>query len=136
MWLAWAAIRKFILQFCSQVNLTIDNTVSDLAVFESYSTINLKVPDDLSAQFDIHTNFGSFKNKTEFNIAEDNEDDNSGPKFDKDYSGSAGSGAAKIKIKSSFGNVRLASIHDKSADKEDAHDEDQDDEKGGDKVNL
>ncbi|HCL84630.1 MAG TPA: hypothetical protein DIC22_11685 [Chitinophagaceae bacterium] len=127
---------KVHIEFCSQVNLTIDNTVSDLAVFESYSNIHLKAPDNLSAQFDIHTNFGNFKNTTEFNIAEDNDDDTSGPKFDKDYSGSAGSGAAKIKIKSSFGNVRLASIHDKSADNEDAHDEDQDDEKGGDKVNL
>jgi hypothetical protein len=127
---------KVHIEFCSQVNLTIDNSVTDLAVFESYSNIHLKAPDNLSAQFDIHTNFGSFKNTTAFNISEDNEDDTSGPKFDKDYSGSAGSGAAKIKIKSSFGNVRLASMNDKSSDKEDTHEEEKEDEKGGDKVNL
>jgi hypothetical protein len=126
---------KVDVQFCSNVDITVDDAVSTLSLFQSYSTINLKVSDQLSAQLDVHTNFGSFKNKTEFNIAEEDEDDNSGPKFDKSYSGKAGSGAAKIKIKSSFGSVRLSNVNDKSVDKEDGKDDDDKDDKDS-KVNL
>jgi hypothetical protein len=124
---------KVDVQFCSQVSISIDNSINELSLYQSYSTINLKVPDNLSAQFDVHTNFGSFKNKTEFNISEENEDDNSGPKFDKNYSGKAGSGAAKIKIKSSFGNVKIYNLGDKSAEKESAKDDDNDNDNDNDK---
>jgi hypothetical protein len=124
---------KVDVQFCSHVDITVDNTVNALSLFQSYSSINLKVSDNLSAQFDVHTNFGSFNNKTEFNIAEDSDDESSGPKFDKNYAGKAGNGNAKIKIKSSFGSVRLANINDKSVDKE-GEDDDKDDDKS--KVNL
>jgi hypothetical protein len=129
---------KVDVQFCSQVNLTIDNTLTDLSLFQSYSAINLKVPEDLSARFDVYTNFGSFKNKTGFNITEENEDESSGPKFDKNYSGKAGSGSAKIKIKSSFGSVRVIDVNDRSSEKDDVKDDDKDDEKDDDdsKVNL
>ena len=98
---------KVDVQFCSQVNITVDNAINELSLFQSYSTVNLKVSDNLSAQFDVYTNFGSFKNKTDFNIQKKTEMTISGPKFDKNYSGNAGSGSAKIKIKSSFGSVRL-----------------------------
>jgi hypothetical protein len=125
---------KVDVQFCSHVDITVDNALTALSLFQSYSTINLKVPDNLSAQFDVYTNFGSFHNKTEFNIAEDREDESSGPKFDKTYAGKAGSGAAKIKIKSSFGSVRLANVGDKSVDKEGNDDDDKD--KNDTKVNL
>jgi len=124
---------KVDVQFCSQVNLSVDNTVQDLNVNESYSTINLRVPNNLSAQFEVYTNFGEFRNKTDFNISAENEEENSGPKFDKSYSGTAGSGTAKIKVKSSFGTVRLTNEYDKSTDKEDSKDEKDEDK---DKVNL
>jgi hypothetical protein len=130
---------KVDVQFCSNVEITIDNAVRALSLFQSYSTINLRVSDNLSAQFDVHTNFGSFKNKTGFEIAEETEDESSGPKFDKTYSGKVGGGAAKIKIKSSFGNVRLANVGDKSVDKEnkdDDDDKDDKDDKDNSKVNL
>jgi hypothetical protein len=129
---------KVDVQFCSQVSLMIDKSINELSLFQSYSTIDLKVPDDLSAQFDVYTNFGSFKNRTGFNISEENEE-SSGPKFDKNYSGKAGGGSAKIKIKSSFGSVRLINDKDKSVDKdngkEDKDDKDDDDKDDG-KVNL
>jgi len=126
---------KVDVQFCSHVDLTIDNAVTDLALYQSYSTINLKVTNSLSAQFDVYTNFGSFKNRTDYHISAEKEDDNSGPKFDKNYSGAAGAGAGKIKIKSSFGTVRLVNVDDKSKDKDDNNDDDdKDDEKT--KVNL
>jgi hypothetical protein len=124
---------KVDVEFCSQVNVLIDNAIKELSVYESYSTVNLRVSPSLSAQFEVYTNFGSYKNKTGFNISEENEDDNSGPKFDKNYSGTAGSGAAKIKIKSSFGSVRMLNENDKSPDKDDSKDEKDEDR---DKVNL
>ena len=126
---------KVDVQFCSNVDITVEDAVSSLSLFQSYSTINLKVSDNLSAQLDVHTNFGSFKNKTEFNITEENEDDNSGPKFDRSYSGKAGEGGAKIKIKSSFGSVRISNVNDKSSDKEEGKDDDDKDDKDS-KVNL
>jgi hypothetical protein len=126
---------KVDVQFCSQVSLFVDKSISELSLYQSYSTIDLKVPDDLSAQFDVYTNFGSFKNRTGFNISKENEDESSGPKFDNNYSGKAGSGTSKIKIKSSFGSVRLTSDKDKSVDKENGND-DKDDDKDDDKVNL
>jgi len=124
---------KVDVQFCSQVNVSIDNAIKELSVYESYSTVYLRVSPSLSAQFDVYTNFGSLKNKTDFNITEENEDENSGPKFDRNYSGRAGSGNAKIKIKSSFGSVRVVNENDKSIDKENDKDEKDED---GDKVNL
>jgi hypothetical protein len=124
---------KVDVEFCSQVNLLIDNAIKELSVYESYSTVNLRVSSSLSAQFEVYTNFGSYKNKTGFNISEESEGDNSGPKFDKNYSGTAGSGTAKIKIKSSFGSVRMLNENDKSTDKDDSEDDKDDDR---DKVNL
>ena len=122
---------KVDVEFCSQVNLSIDNTVQELNVHESYSTINLRVPRNLSAEFDVYTNFGDFRNKTSYTISEENTDENSGPKFDKTYSGTVGSGTAKIKIKSSFGTIRLTDESDTSGNKNDSkEDEDKD------KVNL
>jgi hypothetical protein len=126
---------KVDVQFCGQVSLYVESSIGDLSLFQSYSTIDLKVPETLSAQFDVYTNFGSFKNKTDFHISAENEDESSGPKFDKNYSGKAGSGSSKIKIKSSFGSVRLSNDTDKSVDKEDGNNDDKDD-KDGDKVNL
>jgi hypothetical protein len=127
---------KVDVQFCSQVNVLIDNAIKDLAVYESYSTVNLRVSPSLSAQFEVYTNFGSYNNKTNFNISQKDEDENSGPKFDKNYSGTAGSGSAKIKIKSSFGSVRMLNDSDKSVDKDDAKDDKDDKDDDRDKVNL
>jgi citrate lyase gamma subunit len=113
---------KVDVQFCGDVDLTIDDTFTDLALVQSYSSINLRVTDKLSARFDVYTNFGSFENRTDFKIEAAEEEDNSGPKFDKNYSGSAGSGSAKIKIKSSFGSVRLINVNDTSTEKNDNKD--------------
>jgi hypothetical protein len=68
----------------------------------------MTVAKSLSAQFDVHTSFGNFHNESEFNIKQKRDDADFGPHFDKDYSGQAGDGKAKIKIKSSFGTVRLS----------------------------
>jgi hypothetical protein len=100
---------KITSEFSHNVQFTIGNEIEELSVFESYSGVRLVVTKGLSAEFNIHTSFGSFHNDSEFSIKEDKDDGNEyGPHFDKDYTGKAGDGKAKIKIKSSFGNVRLS----------------------------
>ena len=75
----------------------------------SYSTVELELSKDFSGDFDVKTSFGSFKNNTDFKISEEKDDDDErGPKFDHRYSGKTGSGAAKIKINSSFGTTKIS----------------------------
>ena len=94
-------------EFCDAIKLSIDNTLKDLTMKNSYSSVYLDMSKDISANFDIRTSFGDFKNKSDFKIVEEKDDDNDhyGPKFDHQYNGSSGSGAAKIKIKSEFGKI-------------------------------
>ncbi len=127
---------KVNVEFCGNVNIVVDNATTQLSVVQSYSSINLQVTEFLSARYDIYTNFGDFENKTDFHIAAPDEDESSGPKFDKKYSGQSGTGTANIKVKSSFGTVRLSNermvekaktkAKHKSGDK-DADDEDDND---------
>lgn len=97
-------------EFSHNVQFTIGNDIQELSVFESYSGVRMIVTKGLSAEFNVHTSFGHFHNDSEFNISEHREggDNDYGPHFDKDYTGKAGDGKAKIKIKSSFGTVYLA----------------------------
>ncbi|HTI89201.1 MAG TPA: hypothetical protein VL727_01375 [Puia sp.] len=101
---------KITSEFSGNVQFNVADNIKELNLFESYSTVRMVVEKSLSADFDVHTSFGSFRNESSFNINEDKESDENdyGPKFDKDYSGRAGEGRAKIKIKSSFGTVRLS----------------------------
>jgi hypothetical protein len=97
-------------EFSQRVQFNVGNDIKELNVFESYSGVRMIVAKSLSAEFDVHTSFGSFHNDSEFSIREEREgsDNDMGPHFDKDYTGKAGDGKARIKIKSSFGTVRLA----------------------------
>lgn len=101
---------KITSEFSGNVQFVVADNIKELNVFESYSTVRMVVEKSLSADIDVHTSFGSFRNESEFNINENRESDENdyGPKFDKDYSGRAGEGRAKIRIKSSFGTVRLS----------------------------
>ncbi|MBS1564731.1 MAG: hypothetical protein JST39_10095, partial [Bacteroidetes bacterium] len=91
-------------EFSDKVNLPLDNDVTDFSLNNSYSSIKLTISPNFSGDFDIHTNFGDFKNSTQLPIKEmKDENDDHGPKFDRDFSGKSGSGACKVKIKSSFG---------------------------------
>jgi hypothetical protein len=97
-------------EFSQRVQFNVGSDIKELNVFESYSGVRMIVAKSLSAEFDVHTSFGSFHNDSEFSIHEEREgsDNDMGPHFDKDYTGKAGDGKARIKIKSSFGTVRLA----------------------------
>jgi hypothetical protein len=100
---------KITSEFSHNVQFNVADNIQDLSVFESYSGVRMIVEKDLSAQIDVHTSFGKFHNDSEFPIREHREDEGDyGPHFDKDYSGKAGDGKAHIKIKSSFGDVRLS----------------------------
>jgi hypothetical protein len=118
-------------EFSGDVQFAVSDNIVELSVFESYSTVRMSVGKGLSANFDVHTSFGSFHNSTGYNISEEKDDDDSGPKFDKDYSGKAGDGKAKIKIKSSFGKVRLSDASDKTS--VNSSDDDGDDDDNNDK---
>jgi len=95
-------------EFSQNVMIHLTNHIDELALFESYSNVRLVVDKDLSANFQVHTSFGRFHNESDFNINEKDEADDMGPHFDKDYAGKAGDGKARIRIKSSFGSVRLS----------------------------
>jgi len=123
-------------EFSHNVQFNVAEDIQELAVYESYSDMKMIIPKGLSAHFDVHTSFGNFHNDSEFNIREKREggDNDTGPRFDKDYTGQAGDGKASIKIKSSFGNVRLTypgapDIKDKKdKDKDKGNKEDKDDD--------
>jgi hypothetical protein len=96
-------------EFSGHVQFTIADNIDELTINDSYSSMRMIVPKELSAHFDVHTNFGSFRNGTDFKIPADHSDDeDNGPRFDKDYAGNAGDGKAKIRIKISFGDLKMA----------------------------
>lgn len=99
---------KISCEFSQHVQIRLANDIQDLSLFESYSGVRLVVNKDLSANFEVHTSFSSFHNDSDFSIDEKEEEGDMGPHFDKDYSGKAGDGKAKVRIKSSFGSVRLS----------------------------
>jgi hypothetical protein len=102
---------KLNIEFSDHVQFRVDDDISELSVFESYSNIRMIVTKALSADFEIHTSFGEFHNDSEFKVQEKKEGNNDeGPRFDKDYAGRSGEGKAKIKIKSSFGNIHLSHV--------------------------
>jgi len=116
-------------EFSQNVQFNVADEINELNVVESYSGVRVVVNKELSAQIDVHTSFGKFHNESDFEIAEASQDkDDWGPKFDKDYSGKAGEGRARIRIKSSFGSVRL-SYTGTGDNKDDEGDDDKDKQK-------
>ncbi|MGL6269476.1 MAG: hypothetical protein ACRC2O_16200, partial [Chitinophagaceae bacterium] len=96
------------IEFCDKIKIGMGNELKDFNMRTNYSTVFLDASSNLSAYFDIHTNFGEFKNKTNFPINEEKSgSEQHGPKFDKDYSGKAGAGINRVKIRSEFGQVTL-----------------------------
>lgn len=95
-------------EFCEVVNLKLDNSITQLNLKSSYSTVEIALNKDISADFDIKTSFGDVDNSSSYAIKEAGDDDKKkGPRFDKHYSGTSGKGSAKITIKSEFGNIKL-----------------------------
>jgi hypothetical protein len=118
---------KITSEFSQNVEINVGDAIQELALFESYSGVRLVVDKELSAEFEVHTSFGHFNNESDFDISEHKEDESDyGPHFDKDFSGKSGDGKAHIRIKSSFGTVRLTNNGG-------GRDADEDDDKGKEK---
>src|ERR1700761_877602 len=99
---------KITSEFSQNVRINVGDEIQELALFESYSGVRLVIDKELSAEFEVHTSFGHFNNESDIDISEHKEDESDyGPHFDKDFSGKSGEGKAHIRIKSSFGTVRL-----------------------------
>jgi hypothetical protein len=95
--------------FCDGGELNLDNSIKSLKIYNNYSSIKINASKDLSADFDIETHFGDFINHTDYAIDEEKEKDGEwkSPKFDYHYTGKAGGGNIKVKIKSNFGSTTM-----------------------------
>ncbi len=92
----------------SSVKLGVENNLKNIDIKNSFTQLYLDVNTGLSASFDISTSFCEVKNKTSFDIKkEGDDDDRHGPKFDYRYSGKAGGGSARVRVKASFGDVTI-----------------------------
>lgn len=87
--------------------LVIDNDIKKLTIKNSFTPLILDLASNLNASFNIHTSFAKVKNKSNFNIAKEEEDESRGPKFDFDWKGKAGNGETPINVKTNFGDVTL-----------------------------
>lgn len=94
-------------QHCSGIKLVVDNNLKDLNIKNSFTQLYLDLNKNLSANFDIYTNFCEVKNKSSFDIRMEEENDKHGPKFDHRYYGKTGSASVPVKINSEFGQVML-----------------------------
>ncbi len=104
----------------SQVKLNLDNDVKNLDIHNSYSTVYLDLNKSFSANYDIQSSHGEFSNKSSFAIKEEGKEDRGyGPRFNRKYSGTSGSGSSKVKINSSFGEIVLG--HDMKVDLSEKH---------------
>jgi len=96
---------KMNMEFCGGSRIGLGSDLSSLTLKESYSTVNLKPAGNLSVSYDISTSFGSVNNKSNADIKRTDTPDKYGPDSDKHYEGKSGSGASKVEVKSSFGNI-------------------------------
>ncbi len=98
---------KLNFEYCDKVKLSLDNSVTDLNINNSFSEVQIAVASGYGGDFDIHTSFSDLKNAGALGIKEEKDEDEHGPRFDKDYTGKTGNGSNKVKIKSSFGNIKF-----------------------------
>ena len=94
-------------EHCSGVRLNIDNNLKDLQLRNEFTNLFLNLNKDLSASFNIYTNFGELRNRSDFELLTEKEDEDSGPKFDKTWLGKSGKGTTGLRIKANFSNVTL-----------------------------
>lgn len=98
---------KLKMSFCPYSKITLDNNLTGLTVSDSYSSVHLDPPSNLSASYVIQTSYGSLVDKTDFGIKRTDTPDKYGPDLNKRYEGKSGTGTVKIDIKSSFGNIMI-----------------------------
>lgn len=91
----------------SGVKVGIENNAKSLDIRNSYTQLLLDVNTNFSANWNISTSFSEVRNKTNFPIKKEGDDEDRGPRFDFKYSGKSGSGSANVKVKASFGDVTI-----------------------------
>jgi hypothetical protein len=102
------------IEFCKSGNVVINASDIDLKVDAQYSDVAIVVPKTVSANISVETNFGSFDNRTNFNLKKDDEDNDKddkrfrGPKFNNSYKGKAGDGKNKIELDGNFSEIILS----------------------------
>lgn len=96
---------KINMEFCSSSVIHVNNNLTALYLNDSYSLVNIRPAADFSASYNIHTSFGSLKDRSKANIQRTDKPDQYGPDSNKTYEGKSGSGSAKVEIKSSFGRI-------------------------------
>lgn len=97
---------KINLEFCSATKIGLDNNLSALDLNESYSSVNIR-PGNLGASYTVSTSFGNFVDRTSAGVKRIDTPEKYGPDSNRRYEGKSGNGAAKVDIKSSFGNIIL-----------------------------
>jgi hypothetical protein len=98
---------KLNMSFCSYSKINLDNGLTGLTVNDSYSSVHLDPAPNFSATYTISTNYGSFVDKTSIGIKRTDEPSRYGPDQSRTFEGKSGSGAVKVNIKSSFGNIMI-----------------------------
>lgn len=97
---------KLKMSFCGYSKINLDKTLKSLILNDSYSKIHLVPADNLGASYTVNTSYGSFVDNTGIGITRtDTPSRYSDTK--KKFEGKSGSGAVKIDIKSSFGNIMI-----------------------------
>ena len=94
-------------EHCSGVKLNIDNNLKDLQLRNEFTNLFLDLSKNLAANFNIYTNFGELKNRSDFELLTEKENEDHGPNFDKTWLGKSGKGTTGLRIKANFSNVTL-----------------------------
>lgn len=101
------------MQNCNSVDLALDNSLKQLDLKSSYTSLYLLVPKDLSADYDITTVNARLSSKAELPIKEDTKEPTAAVRqvvytSNHHYAGSLGKGGnTQLLIKSNFGNIRI-----------------------------
>jgi hypothetical protein len=106
------------MQFCSSIDLPVDNDLKQLTLKNNYTSLYLMVPKDMSADYDITTNNARLTAKNGMTIKEEEPAEKEQPRNgiirpvlftpNHHYTGSLGKGGTtRIEIRSSFGNIRI-----------------------------
>ncbi|QEC51773.1 hypothetical protein EDD80_102336 [Anseongella ginsenosidimutans] len=94
---------------CGKFELGAGSGLNSLELDAEYSDVDIELAEDLSAQFDVSTNFGNFRYGSRIHIDEPEEKEESrGPKFNFNYTGTIGKGGnCLLSIDSDFSTINF-----------------------------
>lgn len=100
---------KATVTFCNSIDIPVSNSVKNIDINTSHTSIYLLLPKTISGDYDIATTHATATGKGSFELKEEkNEALRNRVTFNHHYTGKFGNGGdAKINIKSNFGSVRL-----------------------------